>query len=100
MPKSRTRLRHRFTVGRLILKFAAITWFGWPAQAAKTIRQRSATCWGVPWADAQIPYPFAPQVHGGAADSEICSNHLVRLASAGGQDNPAAECHLLGSAVG
>ena len=51
-------------------------------------------------ADAQILHPFAPQVHRWTADVEIGRHHLVLLAGSGGQDNPATQRHLLGSAVG
>ena len=52
MPCSRTRLRHSSTVGRLTLSFSAIATFCSPATASKIIRQRRATCCGVPWADS------------------------------------------------
>src|SRR5271168_3653051 len=48
MPCSRTRLRHNCTVGRLTCSCAAIPALSCPARAAKIIRQRSATCCGVP----------------------------------------------------
>src|SRR5712692_7175108 len=52
MPCSRTRLRHSSTVGRLTPSFSAIATFCSPATAPKIIRQRRATCCGVPWADS------------------------------------------------
>src|SRR5271169_4600712 len=48
MPCSSTRLRHNCTVGRLTCSCAAIPALSCPARAAKIIRQRSATCCGVP----------------------------------------------------
>ena len=48
MPCSSTRLRHNCTVGRLTCNCAAIAALSCPARAAKIIRQRSATCCGVP----------------------------------------------------
>src|SRR5712692_2677285 len=52
MPCSRTRLRHSSTVGRLTPRFSEIATFCSPATAPKIIRQRRATCCGVPWADS------------------------------------------------
>src|ERR1035441_37701 len=48
MPCSCTRLRHNCTVGRLTFSSAAIATLSCPARARKIIRQRSATCCGVP----------------------------------------------------
>src|ERR1019366_299918 len=49
MPCSRTRWRHSCTVGRLTSSSTAIATLSCPARARKIIRQRSATCCGVPW---------------------------------------------------
>src|ERR1700721_803804 len=47
---SAKRFRHRITVFRFIESCCAIATSDSPAAAANTIRQRSATCCGVPWA--------------------------------------------------
>src|SRR5271166_4025232 len=49
-PCSAKRRRHKITVLRLICNCAAMALSDWPFPAASTIRPRSATCWGVPWA--------------------------------------------------
>src|SRR6266849_1760691 len=54
MPCSRTRLRHSCTVGRLTSSCSAIDTLSWPATAPKIIRQRSATCCGVPCEDSHV----------------------------------------------
>src|SRR5580692_5464230 len=51
-PWSAKRFRHRITVFRFIESCCAIATSDSPAAAANTIRQRSATCCGVPWAPA------------------------------------------------
>src|SRR5438445_12759849 len=54
MPCSQTRFRHSCTVGRLTPSSSAIDTLSWPARAPKIIRQRSATCCGVPYEDSHF----------------------------------------------
>src|SRR5208282_3436478 len=42
------RARHSLTVGRLLFSCCAMALSDCPSAAASTIRQRRATCWGVP----------------------------------------------------
>src|SRR2546426_7741493 len=54
MPCSLTRFRHNCTVGRLTPSCSAMDTLSWPARAPKIIRQRSATCCGVPYDDSHF----------------------------------------------
>src|SRR2546422_2272408 len=54
MPCSQTRFRHNCTVGRLTPSCSAMDTLSWPARAPKIIRQRSATCCGVPYDDSHF----------------------------------------------
>src|SRR6266699_6728968 len=54
MPCSQTRFRHSCTVGRLTPSSSAIDTLSWPARAPKIIRQRRATCCGVPYEDSHF----------------------------------------------
>jgi len=64
-----TRFRHNCTVGRLTPSCSAMATLSWPARAPKIIRQRSATCCGVPYEDSIFP----------AASVQAGSNWIARL---------------------
>ena len=45
-------------------------------------------------------HPLTPQLHGGPAHAELLGDRHIVLAGQGSQDNPAAQRHLLWSAMG
>ena len=49
--------------------------------------------------NARLPHPLAPEFHGVPVNAELICNRSVLLTDHSAQNDPAPQCHLLGSPV-